>query len=346
MSNYVFANNATTTLGSTLPSSATSCTVATGTGSDFPVLGVGEFFSATLWAAGSGTGEPNEIVYVTDRSGDTMTLLRGQEGTIAQDWNVGDTFANYATAGFWNSLLQEGQLQQQSTNSGLDGGSVNAGAVALSPAPINMSALLFAPIRVLKEASNNSGAYTLNVNGIGAYPVTIGGNALVAGQLLASQVFEVIWDGTNFELISTPGAIANSGLEVMPPSTVKANMGSSPTEPSDVACVLLTSYTADTGGVNWVKTYSNGVIEQGGFRSGTYDHEASYTYLFNTPFPHAVHNVLIGAMSLASPSNGSDGWLQEVVSDRSLTGFGIQVQSTGSSWAVPGVGFEWFARGN
>ncbi len=104
----IFANNATTTLGSAAGSAATTITVATGTGGQFPSPGVGEFFSATLWAAGSTTGEPNEIVYVTGRTGDTMTVVRAQEGTTAQNWAVGDTFANYPTAAFYNRVSNLG----------------------------------------------------------------------------------------------------------------------------------------------------------------------------------------------------------------------------------------------
>jgi len=106
--NELFANNATTTLGSAAGSGATTMTVATGTGNQFPSPAAGQYFSATLWAAGSTTGEPNEIVHVTSRTGDTMTVERGQEGTTAQAWSVGDTFANYPTAAFYNRVSNLG----------------------------------------------------------------------------------------------------------------------------------------------------------------------------------------------------------------------------------------------
>lgn len=224
MSAEQFSNNATTTLGSALSSTATTATVATGTGNNFPSLTAGQFFTATLWAAGSSTGTPNEIVRVTARTGDTMTILRAQEGTTAQNWNVGDTFANYATAGFWNGLATYVDIQQQTGNSTTDTGSANVGVASLSPVPASLASLLFSPIRIKKISSANTAAYLLNLNGFGNQPVTLFGAALTSGQLPASCIYEVLWDGTSFELLSaaplpvlstiTPGSYTNASITV------------------------------------------------------------------------------------------------------------------------------------
>ena len=167
MSLYQFTNNANTTLGSAISSGATTITVATGTGILFPTLGTGQYFTATLFAAGSSTGLPNEIVRVTARTGDTMTVLRGQEGTTAQSWNVGDSFSNFITAGLLNNLVGLNDVQSQFGNSAVDAGYTNAGVVTLSPAITSLASILYSPIRVLKINTANTGAYTLNVNGLG-----------------------------------------------------------------------------------------------------------------------------------------------------------------------------------
>lgn len=212
MSAEQFANNASTTLGSALSSAATTATVATGTGNLFPTLTGSEFFTATLWAAGNSTGIPNEIVKVTARVGDTMTIQRAQEGTTAQNWNVGDTFANYPTAAFLDGLAVELDIQQQFGNYGPDTGTANVGAVTLSPAPASLAAILGSPIGIKKVASANTGAYTLNVNGLGAIPVVLpGGAALVANTLPSGGIFTVKYDGTSFELQSPPGVFSISG---------------------------------------------------------------------------------------------------------------------------------------
>lgn len=244
MANEIFANNATTTLGSALSSGATTCTVAAGTGAGFPTLAPGQFFSATLWAAGSDTGVPNEIVYVTARSGDTMTIVRGQEGTSAVAWGVGDTFANYPTAAYFNGLLQAGDLQLQAGNSAVDSGTANAGVITLSPAILSLADILYAPIRVKKISSANTAAYTINVNGLGVKQVTFGANPIQAGQLPASEIFEIAWDGTVFELLSAPAvavttgiannAVTNGKLAQMPAGTVKANITGGTANAADV----------------------------------------------------------------------------------------------------------------
>nr|DAI94614.1 MAG TPA: tail fiber protein [Caudoviricetes sp.] len=98
------ANNAQTVLAAGISSSATSMTVNTGTGVLFPspVSGA-SFFKLTLIDAA--TGQITEIVHVTARSGDTMTISRGQEGTTARAWSANDIAANMMTAGTIDYLL-------------------------------------------------------------------------------------------------------------------------------------------------------------------------------------------------------------------------------------------------
>lgn len=98
------ANNAQTVLAAGISSSATSLTVNTGTGSLFPspVSGT-SFFKLTLVDAA--TGLITEIVHVTARSGDVMTVERAQEGTAARSWSANDIAANMITAGTITYIL-------------------------------------------------------------------------------------------------------------------------------------------------------------------------------------------------------------------------------------------------
>lgn len=81
-----YSNNAVSTLVAGITNVATSLSVAAGQGALFPALGAGDYFYATLAnAAGS-----VEIVKVTARSTDTMTIVRGQDSTSAAAWNSGD----------------------------------------------------------------------------------------------------------------------------------------------------------------------------------------------------------------------------------------------------------------
>ena len=71
-------------------SSGTSLVVSTGDGSKFPATP----FNATVWPANTQPTSANaEIVRVTGRSIDTLTIVRQQEGTSARSIGVGDQIA-------------------------------------------------------------------------------------------------------------------------------------------------------------------------------------------------------------------------------------------------------------
>ena len=81
-----FTNNATSTLASSINSSVTSLSVATGGGALFPTLSGSDYFYCTL----ANTAGTVEIVKVTARSTDTFTIVRGQDGTTGASWTAGD----------------------------------------------------------------------------------------------------------------------------------------------------------------------------------------------------------------------------------------------------------------
>lgn len=104
------ANNAQSVLAAGISASATSLTLNTGTGALFPspVSGT-SFFKLTLVDAA--TGQLSEIVHVTAKSGDVLTIARGQEGTSARAWSANDIAANMLTAG---TILLLAQLESPS----------------------------------------------------------------------------------------------------------------------------------------------------------------------------------------------------------------------------------------
>ena len=100
------ANNAQSVLAAGISASATTINLNTGTGSLFPSPTTGvSFFKLTLIDAA--TGQLNEIVHVTARSGDTLTVVRAQEGTAARSWSVNDIAANMLTAGTLQNYVQK-----------------------------------------------------------------------------------------------------------------------------------------------------------------------------------------------------------------------------------------------
>lgn len=89
------SNNATSYLASVLGSSATTLTLVAGGGALFPALAAGDYFFLTI-ANVSGTFE---IVKVTARTGDSMTIVRAQEGTTAIPFTPGAKVELRVTAG-------------------------------------------------------------------------------------------------------------------------------------------------------------------------------------------------------------------------------------------------------
>jgi len=89
-----FSNNGHSTLASSLSSSATSITVASGHGARFPSLTGSEYFYATLIDSSNNL----EIVKVTARSSDVLTVTRAQESTTARAYAIGDRVELRVTA--------------------------------------------------------------------------------------------------------------------------------------------------------------------------------------------------------------------------------------------------------
>lgn len=88
-------NNAFSTLASSITASNTGIVVAAGEGARFPTLTSGDYFYATL----ESTGGTTEIVKVTARSSDTMTIVRAQENTSAQSFLTGSRIELRVTVG-------------------------------------------------------------------------------------------------------------------------------------------------------------------------------------------------------------------------------------------------------
>jgi hypothetical protein len=107
MPQFLFANNADTTLAAPVTNSATSLPLAAGTGALFPTPGAGQVVALTL--QDQATGLINEIVYATALIGDTFTVERAQEGTTALAWNSGDFVSNLLTAGTAQAFQQTAQ---------------------------------------------------------------------------------------------------------------------------------------------------------------------------------------------------------------------------------------------
>ena len=106
-------NNGFGTLSAGINSSATTVTVDSGQGARFPTLASGDFFFATL----VDTSNNLEIIKVTARSTDSMTVIRGQDNTTALSFSIGDRIELRPTA----ALFENAHLDNTPTSTGSDG---------------------------------------------------------------------------------------------------------------------------------------------------------------------------------------------------------------------------------
>lgn len=200
MAQLLTANNATTTLAGPINTTSTTANLASGTGALFPNPSTGQYFVMTFMDAS--TGLLNEIVWVTARTGDQVTISRGQEDTTPQNWSFGDGAENLWTSGQFQVLAQVGTVQQQAGNYSADTGSANNIVATLSPVPANFAALTGVPVRVLLGHTNTSTTVGLTVNGITAAVVQPSGAGPAVGSLVAGGVYEFVSDGTHFQNIT------------------------------------------------------------------------------------------------------------------------------------------------
>jgi|SRR6185437_11692931 len=108
MSTILWSNNAQTTIAGSITNVATSVNLTPGAGVEFANPSAGQYFVGTFNDAA--TGLLFEIVHCTARASDTLTIVRGQEGTTPLSWNAGDIFGNFWTAGTAQALVQSGNI--------------------------------------------------------------------------------------------------------------------------------------------------------------------------------------------------------------------------------------------
>jgi hypothetical protein len=119
----LFKNNATALLAASISSSGTTLVLAAGTGIKFPVLVSPDFFYGTIYdSAGN-----YEIVKVTARTADSLTIVRAQEGTIALAFSSGDAFAQRVTAATLNDFAQKSVNQTFTGNNTFSGTNTHSG---------------------------------------------------------------------------------------------------------------------------------------------------------------------------------------------------------------------------
>jgi hypothetical protein len=205
-----FGNNTASALASDITAGQTSFAVVPGSGVAFAKLLTTDMSNPSsphqLYAKLTLTDSQQtvfEICHLTAVTNDTLTVIRGQEGTTAKGWALNDVIANFATRGSEQSFVQIEQLQGGDYTTAIAGGTPNALAISLPSTFQNNGTndwLLKSPLSITPIAAN-SGAATLQITlggkVIGTFPLYKGNKAeLDSGDLLANVPFICVIDST------------------------------------------------------------------------------------------------------------------------------------------------------
>jgi hypothetical protein len=180
-------NNAVGFLTAPIGSSDTSITLQTGNGAKFPALGGSDYFYATL----SGTDGSSEIVKATARTGDTLTVVRAQEGTAVASFSAGSRMELRVTAASVRDLVEEHDEAVE----------ISVADVGGYFAATNVEGVL----QEIGAGGGSFGAFTFvdNFTGNGTTTVFTLGRAPIAQNLIDVYINGVYQEKTSFSFLGT-----------------------------------------------------------------------------------------------------------------------------------------------
>ena len=163
----------------------------------------------------------------------------------------------------------------------VDTGAANVYAIALDPA---LTAHVEGMPIFFRAANANTGASTININGLGAVALTkTGATALSAGDIQAGQVCVVIYDGTRYQLVGNMIA-PGDGLEISG-GTLRVKLDGA-TLTRGAAGMKVSPFTQAFTSTNGYVCLPGGVLIQWGFVVLTAENHATVT--FPLTFPTAM----------------------------------------------------------
>lgn len=348
----LFSNNASSTLAGAISNTALTATLSPGTGALFPSPAAGQFFRMTFQDAA--TTLTNEIVFVTARVGDVITIQRGREGTVGQNWLAGDLASNLWTAGSAGSMLQAGQQQAGAHVFGNDIGSANTVQVNYAP---TITALTDGMVLGFRVLANNTGATTFSPNGIAAAPIyNAADTPLVAGQLTAGYNYFVAYDASASRWYLTaqsvgkyvgPASATETASGLLPVATqVDTDAGTNDAKavsPLKLRFGFAADFTSQTGYIKF-PSWLGGLLLQWGTQASAVS--TTTTVTFPLGFPNICFQTLVSGLNVS-------GNTQAYVTLNTYSQGGAQVNcfiAPGGSAPVLGsvanaISIRWFAIG-
>lgn len=239
----------------------------------------GDTYVIPAGATGAWAGQAQKLA---EWSGTAWTFTVQKEG---HGVSIPDGRVYLKVSGVYVEKLAQ-DSQSGKWNYGDAGGTANALTLTLAPVPISYAALTGAPIRVKTGAAANTGAMTINVNGLGAKDITsIDGSAMGPGQVPAGSILLLVYDGVKFQRLQEYSAAnrlaapAPSGLAVAidvqaTSGLFEAMVGHLASNSGTVQCGVDISFDS---GSTWTALYQDNNVAPGenallviSVRAGTY----------------------------------------------------------------------------
>jgi len=119
----VAQDNCKGTLKNAITAAATSIVLETGQGADFPST-----YNYLCTIYGETIDDGYEVVLVTNRSSDTLTVTRAQEGTLATAWSIGSAIGLHVNAKYVNDAY-DAITGHEDGSVALDAPDINGGTI-------------------------------------------------------------------------------------------------------------------------------------------------------------------------------------------------------------------------
>lgn len=205
--------------------------------------------------------------------------------------------------------------------SATDTGAANALVVTLAPPP---AAYGFGMRLRVKVAASNTGAATINVNGLGAKSITLGdATALPAGALIAGAVVTLTYDGTRFQLANPTGRVLR-GMQVYSAAGTSTFI-----VPDGVFAIRGRVCGGGGSGGGSTASGTGGGGGAGGYAEGLFA---------VTPGQSISITVGAGGAAVTSGNNGNPGGSSSIGAFMSATGGNGGASPTSAAGALGGVG--------
>lgn len=167
--------------------------------------------------------------------GNEITNSLPRDGTAAPTANM--TWGNFRLGTLGDPVNPQDAVNARTLQA--NGGIIPLSAVGgtstayTATAPLGFSAYIAGQYFTFIPNATNTGACTLNINGLGAVPIVSRGNsAIVAIQLLSSHPYTLYYDGTSFRIFAEGGVILTR-VSSTAGASINLPHGAAPTTPNN-----------------------------------------------------------------------------------------------------------------